>query len=154
MSGSTSHQRWTARRETGARLDAWARLLWEVFQRHPWSLAATAPARLMGPNALRFLEVAVAALDETNLSGDERTQAVIAILMHVRGMAVAALEGQGRWDAMIAELLGARGDEFPALRAAQRAGAFGALNGHPLDFGLGLLLDGLSARIAGRDRGP
>jgi AcrR family transcriptional regulator len=156
-----------------AQLEDWARRLWEIFQAHPWSLAATAPARLMGPNELEWFEVAVGALSGTSLSADEAVQAVITILLHVRGMAGAVLgspadQGRnvaGRWGAMVAGLLRVHGEDFPALRAAGRAGAFGAPPGTVVDaapaegaagdglgFGLRLLLDGLEARIAGRGR--
>src|SRR5262245_33637042 len=96
-----------------ARLEDWVRQLWAVFQRHPWSLAATAPLRLMGPNELGWFEVAVGALAGTNLEASEVVQAVIAILLHVRGMAFYAAgtshrlehpEG-GWWGAMLADNL-------------------------------------------------
>ncbi|HEX9036627.1 MAG TPA: TetR/AcrR family transcriptional regulator [Ktedonobacterales bacterium] len=147
-----------------AQLEDWARRLWVIFQAHPWSLAATAPARVMGPNELGWFEVAVSVLGGTSLSAEEAVQAVIAILLHVRGMAGAMLGGSadrgqnvsGGWSAMVAELLRAHGESFPALRAASfDPPASEAPDGGPgggLGFGLRLLLDGLSAHIGGRAR--
>jgi AcrR family transcriptional regulator len=137
----------------------WARRLWTVFQRHPWSLAATAPVRLMGPNELRWFEIAVSALSGTNLTSDEAAQAVLAILLHVRGMVASSLAdperqrgvSRGRWGAAIADPLRQHSDSYPALSAALAAGAFGAPTDGALDFGhdfgLLLLLDGMNAHI-------
>ena len=141
-----------------AQLEAWARQLWAVFQQHPWSLAATAPLRLMGPNELGWFEAAANALSRTSLRADEVVHAVITILLHVRGMAYYAINGSGgqrqasdgEWENMVAGVLRRHGKELPALAAAGAAGAFGASDESGMEFGLRLVLDGISQRIGER----
>jgi AcrR family transcriptional regulator len=140
-----------------ARLEAWAARLRAIFQEHPWSLAATAPPRLMGPNELGWFEVAVSALADTGLRPDERVQAVIAVLLHVRGMAYYALDsmdwrqGAGdRWETGFVELVQQHSERLPAVAQAAAAGAFAAPADPGLDVGLSLLLDGIGLRIAAR----
>lgn len=141
-----------------AQLEQWARLIWDAFHRAPWSLEATAPVRLMGPNELGWFEAAVGALAGTGLNGAEAVDAVLVVLNHVRSMAQYSVErmrrqqgGSGeRWEAAVAGVLQKHGDRFPALRAAMASGAFGTPEGGALEYGLGLVLDGIGMRIAAR----
>lgn len=140
-----------------AQLEQWARLIWDAFHRAPWSLEATAPVRLMGPNELGWFEAAVGALSGTGLSGAEAVDAVLVVLNHVRSMAqysVERMRRQGgtseRWEAAVGGVLQKHGDRFPALRAAMASGAFGTAEGGALEYGLGLVLDGIGMRIAAR----
>lgn len=143
------------------RLEAWAGRLWATFQQHPWSLAATAPMRLMGPNELGWFEVAVNALSSTGLDAREMVQAVITVLLHVRGMAYYAIDSidgqrdafEGAWGAALAGILRKHRDDLPALATAASAGAFGASNEDEMIVGLTLVLDGIGMRIAERAAG-
>jgi AcrR family transcriptional regulator len=139
------------------RLAAWAARLRAIFQAHPWSLAATAPPRLMGPNELAWLEAAVGALAETGLRADEQVQAVITVLLHVRGMAYYAADRAARqrqggdgWEAALAGLLRTHAARLPALAAAAAAGAFPSSERADQDDGLTLVLDGIGQRAAER----
>lgn len=140
------------------RLEAWAGRLWATFQQHPWSLAATAPVRLMGPNELGWFEKAVDALSGTGLDAQEMVQAVITVLLHVRGMAYYAIDGidgrlgaiEGAWGAALAGITRKYHDVLPALAAAASAGAFSASNEDEMIVGLSLVLDGIGMRIAER----
>jgi AcrR family transcriptional regulator len=143
------------------RLEAWAARLRAIFQEHPWSLAATAPPRLMGPNELAWFEVAVSALGDTGLRPDERVQAVIAVLLHVRGTAYYAQDSaswrhsaSSAWEAGFVELVQQHGGRLPALAEAVAAGAFAAPAEVNQDTGLSLLLDGIGLRIAARAEAP
>ncbi|HEV2238312.1 MAG TPA: TetR/AcrR family transcriptional regulator [Ktedonobacterales bacterium] len=139
------------------RLVVWAARLRAIFLAHPWSLAATAPPRLMGPNELAWLEAAVAALAETGLRADERVQAVLTVLLHVRGMAYYAADraarqrqGDAGWDGALAGLLRTHATRLPTLAAAAAAGAFASPAGDDQDDGLALVLDGIGQRAAER----
>lgn len=144
-----------------AQLEAWAARLWAIFQQHPWSLAATAPMRLMGPNELGWFEVAVNALSRTGLPADEVVQAVITVLLHVRGMAYYETDRiarqrhapEGAWAAALAGVLSKHQEALPALTAAGAAGAFEPSGRSGLEFGLRLILDGVSKRVAERATG-
>ncbi|MGZ3676831.1 MAG: TetR/AcrR family transcriptional regulator [Ktedonobacterales bacterium] len=137
-------------------LEEWARLIWAAFHRGPWSLEVTASARLMGPNELGWFEAAVGALSGTGLSGAEAVDAVLVVLNHVRSMAQYSLErarrqrgsSGERWGTMLAGVLRKHGDRFPALTAAMAAGALSPSESDALEYGLGLVLDGIAMRIA------
>lgn len=142
------------------RLEQWGRQLHTLFEQHPWSLEASAPLRLMGPNELAWFEAAVSALSATDLPATDVIQAVITVLLHVRGMAFYAIGATGRqglsaggWrEAAFADALRKYGERFPALTAAAADGAFSASAGADgFDSGLCLLLDGIGVRIADQD---
>jgi len=141
-----------------SQLEAWARLIWAAFHQAPWSLEVTGSVRLMGPNELGWFEAAVGALAGTGLSGAEAVDAVLTVLNHVRSTAQYSLErarrqkrGSGeRWGTMIAGVLQKHGDHFPALRAAMASGALSPSESDGVDYGLGLVLDGIGMRIAER----
>lgn len=137
-------------------LESWAARLRAIFQAHPWSLAATAPLRLMGPNELGWFEVAVRALSATGLPAAEVVPAIITVLLHVRGMAYYAVESSARpgqssvgmWGALLLGPLRTHADALPALASAAAAGAFSAPRGDEADSGLRLVLDGIALRVA------
>jgi hypothetical protein len=116
----------------------------------------------MGPNELAWSEAAVGALSATDLPANDVIQAVIAVLLHVRGTAfheIGATDRQGRaaggwWEAAFGDSLRKHGERFPTLTAAAADGAFAAsAAADGRDVGLCLLLDGISARIAARGAG-
>lgn len=141
-------------------LEAWSMRLWAIFQQHPWSLAATAPLRLMGPNELGWFDVAVNALSGTSLRANEVVQAIITVLLHIRGMAYYAIDSvesdkqrqsaEEGWETALIGVLRKHHEQLAALAAAEAAGAFKATDKDGLAFGLRLVLDGIGVRIAER----
>lgn len=135
------------------RLAAWTHALAMIFQRHPWLLDATVGPRLLGPRELAWTEQAVAALDDTGLTGAERMDAVVLLAGHVRGIAQqarAADPGHGaeaQFVAALGELLREHGDRYPALSAAL---THQGSQDQALDFGLNCILDGLGVLVARR----
>ncbi|MCY1062827.1 TetR/AcrR family transcriptional regulator C-terminal domain-containing protein [Nannocystis sp. SCPEA4] len=136
------------------RLHAWARALWDVFHRHPWSLAATNRLRVMGPNELAWADAALAALADTGLSAAERHRVLIVVLGHVRSAAQFSVPGdRGRsltgpqWTAATAALVQRDPTRFAALQAtvAGRLADPGEDDG--LEFGLQIVLDGVAALV-------
>jgi len=138
------------------RLEEWTRQIWATFHDHPWSLAATAPIRRIGPNELGWLEAAISILSETGLSGSEMLDAIDTVLVYVRSKAYhsAGMASRPEWDTVTADLLRKHSDRFPALRAASASGSFGNSESNKLEFGLHLVLDGLSVLIAARTHHP
>jgi AcrR family transcriptional regulator len=139
-------------------LEEWARRLWVTFHDHPWSLGATAPVRLIGPNELGWLEAAISALSGIGLTGREMVDAVDAILVYVRNRAYhstnMALKRQSSaeegWESVMARILSKHSDRFPAVVATGILGTFDNSERETLEFGLRLVLDGLGVRIAER----
>jgi AcrR family transcriptional regulator len=136
------------------KLHEWARRLFGAFWRHPWALEVTVGARPMGPNELGWLEQAVAALAGTGLDGGEMLDTAATLTGHVRtiaqqGTAIASAKPGQAMDASIAAVLHGREDRFPALAAALGQAAHGPQD-QALEFGLGLVLDGVGLLIAAR----
>lgn len=138
------------------RLAAWARALWAVFHRHPWSLAATNRLRVMGPLELAWADAALTALADTGLPPAERHRAFLVFLGHVRSAAqfsvrsnrARSLSGP-QWAAATATLVARDPTRFPALQEVLSAGT-GPGDGDGLEFGLGVVLDGIAALVARR----
>ncbi|WP_216209875.1 TetR/AcrR family transcriptional regulator [Amycolatopsis aidingensis] len=138
-----------------ARMEAWAAGMRETWQRHPWLPVATVGQRVMGPREIGWTECAVAALEGTGLSGDERMDAVFLLSGHIRNTQSAAAAGTQPWttqrrlNPLIEELMRTRDVRFPGL-----VGATESADGAPLDngweFGLRRILDGLATLIAER----
>jgi AcrR family transcriptional regulator len=129
-------------------LAEWASLTWAFFQEHRWFLGA-ALDRMMGPNQIGWLEVAVAALSGNGLVGQELTASVLAVNGHVRSFAPIAPAIEDEWAAGMAELFSRHRDRFPAIAAAMADGAF-APDADEFGFGLERILDGIEAHIARR----
>jgi AcrR family transcriptional regulator len=139
------------------RMEQWARQMWAIFYAHPWALGVSGPGRLMGPNELGWLEVAVATLAETGLTGSEQTDAVLAVSGHVRTWAqysiyqsaVEAGEEQ-QWAAGLGELVARHENRYPALMAAISSPPDDDPASSGQEFGLRCVLDGIGVRIAER----
>ncbi|GAA0252917.1 TetR/AcrR family transcriptional regulator [Cryptosporangium japonicum] len=136
-------------------LAVWARELFARFSEHPWSLEATRGARLVGPNELGWMEVAVAALAGSGLDGAETLDTVVVLTGHVRALG----EQTGAFDTVSAEdalttgfqaILAGREDRFPAVTAAFASAAASGKQNQALDFGVERILDGVAALIASR----
>ena len=138
-----------------ARLDTWARQLFQRFWQHPWAITATLGARVPGPNELSWLEQAVAALTGTGLTGGEMLDVAATLTGHVRGIVQqAAATPGGSPDQALGEHIGAllrgREDRFPALAAVFAAASEPEAQDQALDFGLARILDGVELLIASR----
>ncbi|WP_194815394.1 TetR/AcrR family transcriptional regulator [Nocardia sp. XZ_19_385] len=141
----------------------WATTLFERYCAHPWSLELAVGIRPMGPNEMGWLEVALAALEGTGLTGPERLDTVVLLNGHIRSLAQQARGVTGGQLAeqvaqQFGEMMAAAGDSYPAVRAAfaeEAAAAPGSAPladdaGDALHFGISRILDGLAALIAER----
>ncbi|AJC53099.1 MULTISPECIES: TetR/AcrR family transcriptional regulator [Streptomyces] len=134
------------------RLIAWAQRSWQVYQAHPWLIAATAMRRqVMGPNQLGWLDAALAAMEPTGLTAPQRHQVFLLLAGHVRSLAQQLVdfdEDHNReWTRLTNELLTRQADRFPALTRAVADGAFAPDDIDPLAFGLERILDGVQTLI-------
>jgi AcrR family transcriptional regulator len=131
------------------RLASFARALFRGFLRRPWTLAATGSLRLMGPNELAWLEAALGALADTELSRRERQAACLAVITQVRGFAqFAARDGRmtaAQWESRMASVLAPHASRFPEVTALL---AEASPRHDPLTFALDCLLDGIERAIA------
>jgi AcrR family transcriptional regulator len=140
------------------KLQAWARHMWEMYQRHPWLLGAIVGNRVMGPNELGWMESAIAALHGTGLDGGEQLDAILVVNGHVRNVAQQTVTTAGTsmqhpeqaMAATLTRLLHQHGDRYPALTAAITSAASHSSQDQGLDFGLHRILDGLALFIADR----
>lgn len=140
-----------------AKLTEWARLIWALFQRHPWFLDA-AVHRIMGPNQLGWLESAVAALAGNGLHGKDLLDAVLVINGHVRSLAPFAATrvpakhelSPQEWGLAIHTQITTHPELFPSLVEAIGEGAFDLDDDDQLEFGLQRVLDGIEVLIKER----
>jgi AcrR family transcriptional regulator len=131
-------------------LEHWAHATYAAFHAHPWFLPAATRKRVMGPNEVGWLEVAVQALSGTPLKGEELVDAVLTVNGHVRSLAIFTVQEPVFDEQAIntfVDLLRQNASRFPALNAALAAGAFGPSEAHPIDFGIQRILDGIEAYI-------
>lgn len=147
------------------RLETWARLLRDVWQRHPWLPAATVGDRSMGPREVGWIESALATLAGTTLPPRDRLDAVLLLCGLLRTTSSAGAVGTQPWTisatngTTLQTLISRRAQEFPALLAALPDGARRPPTGpaavlhSSAETGLRLLFDGMQAamdRCAGR----
>jgi AcrR family transcriptional regulator len=141
-------------REAGGwrgKLTAYARLLWETWDRHPWIPGATVGARVMGPNEVGWVESAVRVLAETGLDGPAQLNAVQLLSGHIRNAQAGGARGSLPWsadhrlDSAMADLLHAQRDRYPAVTAAVDGAADTDTDARM--FGLDCILDGLEMLI-------
>ena len=131
------------------RLEAYARALWERWQRYPWLPGATIGGRVMGPNEVGWVEQAVRALDGTGLSGDERIDVVLLVSGHVRTTHSLASSGTFPWTAerrlspSMTSLLWEEAERFPAILDAVGSAPTRPIRHVDDGLGLGCILDGL-----------
>ncbi|TWG07397.1 TetR/AcrR family transcriptional regulator [Saccharopolyspora dendranthemae] len=134
-----------------AAMEMWARANLRVFERHPWTLALVTRPRVMGPNEVGYLEVALAALHGTGLEPAEKLNAVLLINGYVRGSAPFLPEREPEEPQMVSwQLLADLGQEerFPNIVEVMAAVADGGAEADiPFEYGLRRVLDGIEARI-------
>lgn len=141
------------------RLETWARLLRDVWQRHPWLPGATLGSRTMGPREVGWIESAVAALADTDLPYDVQLDAVLVLCGLVRTTATAGAVGTQPWTVSpdtgtsLQALLTRNAEHYPALLAAlphpgsvSAPGPAEAIEGS-WETGLQLVLDGLQVAV-------
>lgn len=151
------------------RLEQLVRAQGPVLRAHPWLAQSDAALHATGPHRLAWMEAMVGALDGTGLHAAEKLGVAALLASHALSEARlaseftayerAAAEPQdddtprvADYGAIIAALV--RPDEHPALALAVQEGAFAFDDPAPddpdLDFGAGLILDGVAALVAGR----
>ena len=138
---------------------AWALEQRAMLRRRRWILEMPIVTPPAGPNSLAWIEQAIAALDGTGLSMGERMGVVAAVSSYTMGEArmaydVTAAQARGEptydYAAVLREV--ADEDAYPHLYRVAWSGeiddADGANDDESFQFGLGLILDGVAARIA------
>lgn len=141
-------------------LDAWARQLRAVWQRHPWLPSATVGDRIMGPREVGWIECALGILVDTGLSAAERLDAVLILCGHVRNSTAADTAGTQPWTVtstqgtVLQMQVQQHGDAYPHLLGTLADVRLGADAAPTVDrgweLGLRLLLDGLQTAIDAR----
>jgi AcrR family transcriptional regulator len=149
------------------RLETFARDMRALFRRRPWTLDVPVSGPPMGPNALAWMESALAALDGTGLSGGDRVTVLSVVggfarhdamleLSMSRAMPRTGVSPQD-WGRAYGEALNrAIADgRYPTLAGIVQAGAFNGPGTLDDDFAAGLqvVLDGVAALIARRSAG-
>ncbi|ONI86020.1 TetR family transcriptional regulator [Saccharothrix sp. ALI-22-I] len=142
-----------------ARLEAFARLAWELRKRHPWLAELRGNRHLPGPNAMAHYEHALAILADTALAPAEVVAAVGLVGRFVDAEALALVEAaqverttglsdEEWWGAR--DTLFARFDRYPVVSGLWEAGGFDQ-SVAPFEFGLARLLDGIEILVRQRD---
>ncbi|WP_245238497.1 TetR/AcrR family transcriptional regulator C-terminal domain-containing protein [Streptomyces sp. MZ04] len=107
----------------------------------------------MGPCEPAWIEQALAALDDTGLTGAERMDAVVLLSGHVREIAQQARaagpagDPEAQLSATLGELMREHGERYPAVAAAPASAAQHGGQDQALEFGLQRILDGLGLLI-------
>jgi AcrR family transcriptional regulator len=128
------------------RLERWARQLSATWEAHPWVPGVTAGNRVMGPREMGWVEAAVATLDNTPLTAEERIDVVTVISGHLRNTHRFDVAGTQPWhDPTHAELLRTHRDRFPALE--QLGTRHTRQPRQTREFGLRCILDGVAMAI-------
>lgn len=135
-----------------------------MYQRHPWMLSVPITGSPITPNSSAWLDAALAALEDTALTAEERIATALAVTGHARwcGIVQAGYTEQARGTGLSADEVAVgeadlydrviSADEFPALRQAIDEGVFTS-PADPFRFGVERTLDGVAAYLAALDRG-
>jgi AcrR family transcriptional regulator len=135
--------------------------LWELYTTHTWLPLVDQTRPLLGPNALRGMDIALAALEDTGLTGQQQ----VAVISVIESFVVSAARNHN--GASLAErATGVSHEEFwaaqePVLSQAMQSGDYPYVAALDMDawdmageefmrFGLGLLLDGMARLVDGR----
>jgi AcrR family transcriptional regulator len=140
------------------------RAMWRLYTEHAWLPFVDQSRPLLGPGALAGFEIALAGLDDTRLTAQQKVN-VISLIETV----VAAIARMRNAAYQAEERTGVSGDEFwetqaPVLKAAMATGrfprvaglsedAFAATPDEFLEFALALVLDGLAGLVEGAGGG-
>ena len=142
-------------------METLGRELWTLYTTHTWLPLVDQTRPLLGPNALRGMDIALAALKDTGLSGREQ----VAVISAIESFAVSAARNHNG-AAFAEKATGVSHEEFwaaqePVLSKAMQSGDFPYVAGLDMDawdmagaefmqFGLTLLLDGVAVLVEGR----
>jgi len=146
-------------------MQALGRGLWALYTTHRWLPLVDQTRPLLGPNALRGLDVALAALERTGLTGQEQ----VAVIVAIDAFALSAARTHN--SAQLAErITGVSNEEFwkaqePVLTAAMESGRYPHVAGLDddafdmsgealLEFGLQGLIDGFAVLVETRAGSP
>ncbi|WP_152364815.1 TetR/AcrR family transcriptional regulator [Microlunatus speluncae] len=134
-----------------AGLRSWAFAMHGALAAHPWAIALAVGIRPFGPNELRWTEVGLRVLGQTDLARADRLDALALVAIHVRGM-VQESGGDDAVERGIGEImtavLEARVVSFPEVSAAFSEAAAAGGQDEALGFGLERILDGLERFMA------
>jgi len=134
------------------------------YLEHPWVLDIPISGSPATPNSSAWMDVGLAALEDTPLAATERLAVVLLVTGQARwaGIVFAGYARTQRTTGLDPAVVARREDElyralidqdaYPALRAAIEAGVF-LDDGDPFAFGLDRSLDGVAAHISQRDAG-
>jgi AcrR family transcriptional regulator len=135
-------------------LSLWRRASLESYMAHPWLIDVPISGTPNTPNNLQWMDGALAALDGTPLSPQERVAVLLLVTGQarweasvIRGYAAApgTITENDRANAHILKTL-VTPEDFPALHPVIESGAFEAED-DPFSFGFELLLDGVERYI-------
>jgi AcrR family transcriptional regulator len=135
--------------------EEFARMVSDVWTRHPWLPWVTIGERVMGPREVGWVEAAVRVFEPLCLAPDQRMDAVSMLFGHLRTTLATASAGTRPWTAdpaggsTMRDLVAAHADRYPALTAVMADP--GRTPGSRWDFGLRCLLDGFEAAAQRKD---
>jgi AcrR family transcriptional regulator len=142
------------RRGWRRRLEEWAHADFAQLMAHPWVLDVHDPEPPVGPNMLAWTDAGMGVLLDAGLDPQTASSSLLAVDGLARHSAqivrqYSASGADAAWASRLREVVDA--DRLPALHAVLSAGALEDEGGleTDLDVGLGLLLDGIAARLAG-----
>jgi AcrR family transcriptional regulator len=148
---------------------AWARDLWALYLRHPWTLQVSYARPVLGPHEQAALETIARILERTSLPDDLRRRVIGTLFHFTRGAAQTVAESrhatartgvadQEWWAARAPALHRVAPDFAERFPASIRLGGSAPAEGEPyleregtamFETGLTVLLDGVEATIAG-----
>lgn len=157
--------RWADREDWRTRAERWSRALAAALVAHPWVVSVPMNQPPMTPHVLAWTEVGVRAFDATTLAAQEKMSSLLVldgfVRNHVRqSLSLGAIgpdgtpsPDDGAYEATIEAVVDE--ERYPSLLAAareMRPGGDSTFYDDELDFGLGILLDGLATRVHARSR--
>jgi AcrR family transcriptional regulator len=163
-------------------VEAWARLAWAFYERHPWVLQISGARALLGPSELDAYEAQMRLFDGLGLTAVEQTRMVGVLASFVRGAARAVADARAAekatgisdddwWlarSALLEEVAGEGwAERYPTLTRMEAEKAFLQADRDPddptpyveyeeravFDFGLQRLLDGIEVFVAAKEAG-
>lgn len=137
-------------------VDNWARAELAQLQAHPWVLDVILEGPPTGPNTIAWMDRGMQAISSTGLDPQSAASALLVVDGFVRSLVTQAIQyGDGTgWARALVEVVDP--GDLPAVSGALDAGAFHDDNKFPseedVDFGLGLILDGIDRLITASAR--
>lgn len=138
------------------RLEAWARAIGDVLLSHPWMVRVAVTDPPVTPNVLSWTERGLHALAPSPLTEQEKLSSLLVVdgyvRQHVTQSVAMGFVGRGDQPHSWPVLSVAEPERFPHLLAASPAieDDGGDFFTEELDFGLGLVLDGIAALVTRR----